>query len=334
VAGALAFAQDFVPSLHWVISRVTAETIRREIYLYRTQAAGYDETAILNIIKNLRDPNTTPEKDLPVYVQELVDFKDKPDANLIQLIRQRRLNYEVRQALERIQNMEDFAEYLLGIAHFTEKKKNDEEKAETTTIKPHTDDAENDNGWDILDFEEYVKYRVLPQHKWYLEKSKENADKYRFWRGISLLITVLGTAFAAFGFVLDGSEIGVVITTALGIAVATYIQLKMFGQTYDLYYRTATQVDSVKADWEVLSPEDRNLPKHRVRFITQIENIFQSERTFWIQRAIQSQIAAEAAIVGNIDEWVRSQFGIVVDSDREVQELLDLFDEDDNNAQP
>lgn len=51
IAGMMTFASQFTPSLAWIIYRIAAETIRREIYLYRMKAGDYADDKEPDIAK-------------------------------------------------------------------------------------------------------------------------------------------------------------------------------------------------------------------------------------------------------------------------------------------
>jgi hypothetical protein len=317
VAAAMSYTAGMLPNVLWVVSRVTAETIRREIYLYRTEAGDYSEKSIQQWLQELKTNVGTPDK-LSPFLREIVRFANRSEPEFKTLLRQRKLNWEVRRAKERINKLDNVEPYLQAIEH-------DKDHIGQLPRAPqaHTDRPDEDLGYLPMTFSQYVAYRVEPQTEWYLNRSRTDINRYKRLRLFSIGITSAGALLGALGAVAKGYEGLVVITTAGGIALATYMQLKMYGQTYTLYHRTADKLNEEKVDWQLHSSAELEQPEMKAAFITKIENIFHEERTYWIQRALQSQISAEMALVGNVDDWVRSQFDLVIQNEADVKRLFD-----------
>ncbi len=152
-------------------------------------------------------------------------------------------------------------------------------------------DSKADDGFSPLTAEQYITYRVLPQKDWYIKKSQSDYANMRRWRVFGLAATAGSSAVAALGV-----EPIVAVTTALGTALATYMELKMYGRTFNIYHPLANQIEIELNKWSILSPAQQSDPALMGNFVKTAEDLFQSEREQWMQQAIQSQQAIEQTL--------------------------------------
>jgi len=87
------------------------------------------------------------------------------------------------------------------------------------------------------------------------------------------------------------------VTTALSLAFAQFIDLKMYGHTYANYHHTAGRLIDEVSEWRILPPEKRQDPAYYSPFVERIERIFEDERNNWMRQAVQAQTANEQAIM-------------------------------------
>lgn len=161
----------------------------------------------------------------------------------------------------------------------------------TEPVKPPTDRPEDD-GYSVLSGDDYVRLRVIPQTEWYLRSLNANYAKLRRWRIAILVVAGASSALAALG-----GEPLVAVTTALGMAFAQYIDLKMYGHTYANYHHTAGRLIDEVSEWQILPPERRLDPDVVGPFVDRIERIFEDERNNWMRQAVQAQTANEQALM-------------------------------------
>lgn len=162
----------------------------------------------------------------------------------------------------------------------------------TTEPVPAKTNSPEDDGYSALTADDYVRLRVIPQSEWYLRKLNENYTKLRIWRIAILVVTGLSSAIAALG-----GEPWVAVTTALSLAFAQFIDLKMYGHTYANYHHTAGRLIDEVSEWRILPPEKRQDPAYYSPFVERIERIFEDERNNWMRQAVQAQTANEQAIM-------------------------------------
>jgi len=161
----------------------------------------------------------------------------------------------------------------------------------TEPVKAPTD-REEDDGYSLLSGDDYVRLRVIPQTEWYLRSLSDNYTKLRRWRIAILVVAGASSALAALG-----GEPWVAVTTALGMAFAQYIDLKMYGHTYANYHHTAGRLIDEVSEWQILPPAKRVDPNVLGPFVDRVERIFEDERNNWMRQAVQAQTANEQAIM-------------------------------------
>ncbi len=273
IAGMMTFASHFSPSLGWIVYRVGAETIRREIYLYRMKAT---------------------------------DYSDEKEPDIAQ--KQRKL-------LENIEKVNREANDLSSIVPFLQRHEPDYRNLRER-VKTRFTDTPSDDGFSPLEGEQYLQWRIIPQRNWYIDRINKDYRNLRWSRTYMIVIAGLGSLLAASG---GGIELYVVVTTAAGLAASTYVQLRMYGQTYIGYHITAKKLDTEIARWMTLSPEQQQEREWVAAMVQAMEDIFQNERMLWMQVATQAQTSGEQALIKNIGEWTNTRFGLLGEDQPDAQ---------------
>jgi SMODS and SLOG-associating 2TM effector domain 1 len=152
-----------------------------------------------------------------------------------------------------------------------------------------------DDGFSTLTSEEYIAYRVQPQKDWYIKKARQDYDQMRRWRVYGLAVAAASSAMAALNF----API-VAATTAIGVALATYMELQMYGRTFSIYHPLANQLEIELDKWNILLPGEQANPVYLSAFVKTMEDSFQGEREIWMQQAIQAQQAIEQTLGKNV----------------------------------
>lgn len=159
--------------------------------------------------------------------------------------------------------------------------------------KAMTDKTNNkaDDGFSPLTADQYITYRVLPQKDWYIKKAQSDYENMRKWRVYGLAAAAGSSIVAALGV-----EPVVAVTTAVGTALATYMELKMYGRTFNIYHPLANQLEIELDKWSILSADQQRDPALISGLVKSTEDLFQGEREQWMQQAIQSQQAIEQTL--------------------------------------
>ncbi len=163
-------------------------------------------------------------------------------------------------------------------------------------VQSKTNDPK-DNGFSPMSPDDYIAERVVPQRDWYVKRSRSDYQKLKQWRILMLAVAGAGTALAAFRL-----EPFVAVSTAVGTTIATYMALKMYGQSYPIYHPTAETLQIEMDKWSILLPEQRSDPAQSAALVKRIEDVFQSERDQWAQRAIQTQTNIDQSLMKSIGD--------------------------------
>src|SRR5262249_34971784 len=105
----------------------------------------------------------------------------------------------------------------------------------------------------------------------------------------------LSSLVAAFRF-----EPLVAVTTALGTALVTYMDLRMVGRNFAIYHPTANSLEIELDRWNILNAQQQSDPAQLAGLVKRVEDIFQSERDQWTQQAIQAQQAIEQSLAKSV----------------------------------
>jgi hypothetical protein len=156
-------------------------------------------------------------------------------------------------------------------------------------------DSKADDGFTPLSADEYISHRVVPQKDWYISKSRTDYERARRWRIYVLIIAGLSSLVAAFRF-----EPFVAVTTALGAALVTFMDLRMVGRNFAIYHPTANSLEIELDRWNILNSQQQADPAQLAGLVKRVEDIFQSERDQWTQQAIQAQQAIEQSLAKSV----------------------------------
>jgi len=153
--------------------------------------------------------------------------------------------------------------------------------------------GEGDDGFAPLPATIYISARVEQQINWYIRKLQDDYASLRRNRVLALLISGIGAVIAALLPTMEGL---VAITTALGVAFGLRNDTRMFGATYGIYHITAQRLQSLIAEWRVLSKEEQAEPQRLQSFVANAEALLYEEGKAWRQTAVQLQANSEEAL--------------------------------------
>lgn len=125
----------------------------------------------------------------------------------------------------------------------------------------------------------YMKGRLENQLSWYLEKSKFNNDRSKYWySGLTLSSTcALAVALANLSRPVD--LISVDFLFAVPIAIFGWIQVKRYQELASSYALTAHEITFIKANFVRANSEELFS-----RYVADAENAFSREHTQWYAR--------------------------------------------------
>jgi hypothetical protein len=135
-----------------------------------------------------------------------------------------------------------------------------------------------DDGRSPLTPDDYLRFRVDDQIRFYREKTRTRARDLRTLGWLILGFGGLGTLLAAFEY-----EIWVAVTVAVVGAFATYLEATQLQQTVILYNQAATDLDSIRSWWLALPPLEKRTQANVNRLVERSEEIMRAEHSGWVQ---------------------------------------------------
>ena len=153
----------------------------------------------------------------------------------------------------------------------------------------YVDVPQKDDGYGPLSVRQYIEWRVLPQSEWYRQRATTDYQRTRYFRGMMLLVGVLGPMLAAFGY-----GIWVAVTVASVNGLLAYIGLNQYEQNYPVYNKTAQQLENLVNKFRF--NEDIFKEEDLLNWITQVESVFSGEREMWQLTVLRGQVATEEAL--------------------------------------
>lgn len=237
-AGIVAYTAEFLPSMQWAKYRISAEAIRREMFMYRGGAAHIVDKVEYKY--NDPDPKVRREA-LQKRLIAIEDAEGDPVSLFAKEPTEEDLTASIRGTSEKGDD---------GFSRFS--------------------DADNTA-------ENYVKWRLESQRKWYLDKSNYEHKHYQRWRVVALIIGGAGSLLTLLG---NGSWVAV--TTSAAITVTGLTAVQMQGRTYRLYNQTANLLKRRKWQWDI----DTRAGNAKVAdLIFNTEGEFEKEIGTWYEQA-------------------------------------------------
>lgn len=287
----LSYANQFTPMKAWIMYRVGADRIRSEIYLYRMLAGHY-----IDMQHNTQEIRNKFLSEIEAINREIYELETAPP--FLQLSSQQEVNYAVsrpRQFLRRLRSPLSWGDNSQEQAARLNTPSAREIAAARPRKLPGRYYPDYDNGFNPIDGETYLQYRVIPQRDWYVKKVYEDYEKIKDWRTVILVIGGASAVFAAVQL-----EPYIVITTAAAVAINTHIQLNLIGSNYGNYHITASRIDAEIVRWRNMPEGDRYNRKNVSEFVANMEQVFEDERRVWMQQASQAQQETEQVLIKGI----------------------------------
>jgi hypothetical protein len=150
--------------------------------------------------------------------------------------------------------------------------------------------SNSDNGPTPLTVKEYIDWRILRQIDWYGRAIMLDYRQKRRATIAGLLIVAIGSVIVS---VFEPLTPIFALTTAGGIALTLWSNVRTTGATYRLFQRTATDLKLRLNSWNSLSPEAKQKSENIFKFVEDMETIFATEIKDWETTVKQMQQLAE-----------------------------------------
>ena len=228
----------------WLLLRSGAESIKRELYKYRSRAGEYKEVVVVTPPPP-PPPGTEPPPPPPTPEQVL--------AHKVEDITRRVMQTEV--------NTSSLRPY------------------DGPIPPPMYGAAGGDDGSSLLSPDQYVQVRLGDQLSYYRGKTVKLERQLERLQWAIYIIGGVGTLLAAINM-----QVWIALTTALAAALATYLGYKQTENSLIKYNQASTDLDSVKRWWTALPGEEQEKQENVDALVEHTEKVLQSELDGWIQQ--------------------------------------------------
>ncbi len=144
---------------------------------------------------------------------------------------------------------------------------------------PLTGDAEPDDGLSWMPAPRYVAVRLGNQLAYFRRKAVRLETQLRRLSWLTFVVGGVGTYMAAVG-----QQAWVALTTAIGVALGSYLGYRQTESTLTKYNQAATDLDNVRAWWNALPPDGQLLQTNIDLLVAHTEQVLQSELDGWVQQ--------------------------------------------------
>lgn len=180
-------------------------------------------------------------------------------------------------------------------------------KDEQGRVKPAwLDRPQEDDGYTPISIENYIRWRLEPQTNWYRKRVTRDYRQTRRYRAAILIVGGAGAFLAAAGL---GEFVAV--TVASVTALVAWLGLMQYETGYNIFMRTIVRLEDALGGFQAeisathLDPAalTEAQKKEILRFVGQIEEIFNEERELWRLSVLQGQEATENALAQMVSTY-------------------------------
>jgi len=275
ITALLAFSVRFDRGQNWVLLRGRAESLKTEIYYYRTCVKPYEKKDRDALLSKRIQYISDGIKGSPVHQGALSPYEHEVTPNGKDKRPKLRMGIVILMGSILIKG----GTKLMGIVWdflFRFKEENS---------SPQTEEEENRCS-DLTNPEHYLQFRLVTQFEWYRKQSKILAQQLQIFQTSVYIFGGVGTLLAAF----ETSRSWVAVTTALVGAFTNYLEVKRIEASLVGYNQAADTLYDIRAWWYSLSAAERHDPdtkrpdqKKFQRLVDSCEGTIRSETTSWLQ---------------------------------------------------
>lgn len=174
-------------------------------------------------------------------------------------------------------------------------------------VKPAwLDRPQEDDGYTPMSTEDYIRWRLEPQTDWYRRRVTRDYRQTRRYRAVILIVGGMGAFLAAAGL---GEFVAV--TVASVTALVAWLGLMQYETGYNIFMRTIVRLEDALGSFQAeigpaqLDPATLTEAQKEeiLRFVGQIEEIFNEERELWRLSVLQGQEATENALAQMVSTY-------------------------------
>ena len=280
----LAGTVKFGRGVNWILLRSSAETIKQEIYRYRTQVGDYRDPATRDInfaeeIKNLNERlMKTQVNQASLTWNSLQKNKgkrvQKPNFLFIIIygfwkflnkLRQRTINIFFNFIDKHFKNKLWF--------RFIRRQLRDSRPKKLSVVNEVKDDF-----YSVLKPEQYLRVRLIEQLNWYRRKTLDLDKKWQRRQWFIYFLGGVGTFLAAIKW-----DVWIAVSNAVAASILSFLEFQRLDSTLTGYNQTATNLENIVCWWHALTEKEKNDPKNIEKLVENSEKVIRSETTGWVQ---------------------------------------------------
>lgn len=269
----LAGTVKFGRGVNWILLRASAETIKQEIYRYRTQVGNYSDPKLrdLNFAQEIQAIN---ERLMKTQVNQSGLVWNEPKVNKRQFWLKERIDKFwskiLLKQLRKKQNKQftvnkDLLAYRLIFLMLYGKQNKQSKKGKNAL-------------YSSLTAEEYINERLIDQLKWYRRKTLDLDKKWQLWQWWIYLLGGVGTFLAAMKF-----DVWIAVTNAIAASILSFLEFRRLDSTLIGYNQTATNLENILWWWYALTEDAQGERKNIEKLVESSERVIRSETTGWVQ---------------------------------------------------
>ncbi|MGD1908831.1 MAG: DUF4231 domain-containing protein [Leptolyngbyaceae cyanobacterium] len=258
ITALLAFSVRFDRGQNWVLLRGNAESLKMEIYYYRTQVGAYRQNRDAFLSKRINEISEGL-KGSPIHQGALSPYEEEPDSRT-------RLGIIFRLVRLSARGLSTLAHRVWNVLF--------QIKIESLNPRP-----EEDLYAELTEPDDYLKYRLENQFDWYRGKAKKMAQQLQLFQAGVYIFGGLGTLLATS----DRFNSSVAITTAMVSAFNNYLEFKRVEISLVGYNQAADTLYDIRAWWYSLSDAERSQPESFQKLVISCEETIHSENASWLQ---------------------------------------------------
>lgn len=252
-----AFSVKFNRGNSWVLLRGNAESLKMEIFYYRTKVRQYGTNRNAELAEKLQLVSERLKGSV-VHQKALSPYEDQHPTHMklgVVLWLGHRLFSGVTWLVSSIW------EFLFRF------------KEEDVVALPRDPDRCAD-----LDPDGYIKYRLEDQFDWYRRKARGYDRQHQVLQTGIYIFGGFGTLLAAIGF-----QSWVAVTAALAAALINYLEYRRVEVTLVGYNQAADALYDIRAWWYSLSDTQRADPVKFEKLVVNTEETIRAEHNSWLQ---------------------------------------------------
>ncbi|MBE9065759.1 DUF4231 domain-containing protein [Leptolyngbya cf. ectocarpi LEGE 11479] len=306
ITALVAFSARFDRGQNWVLLRGSAESLKTEIYYYRTQVKPYNGDNRGVVLSARIQQISASLKGSPVHHGALAPYENEvlpfQEHHLSQPTGEISVQENTRSAQPRMGVVLRLANGILkGLSILIN-------RCWRFLFEFEVQSSPQDNKYsDLTQPTQYLQYRLETQFEWYRTQAKRLAQRLQFFQASIYVFGAVGTLLAAF----EPTRSWVAVTTALVAGCTNYLEVKRIEASLVGYNQAADNLYDIRAWWYSLSEKERKNPNKFKRLVDGCEGIIRSETTSWLQ---------------DMQDRLAQLYG-VSDEDMETEENSDVTEE-------